>query len=80
MIYLEILGKYLSLSIEKWENQLPWWECALVGNQKINTNKIQPESQKLSDLDEETHSTIDKLKFDMRLKQAFISSPDYLKK
>jgi len=43
-----------------------WWECALVGDEKINTKKIVPESSKISDLDGETRSTVDKLRFDMR--------------
>lgn len=62
----EILGKFLHLSIEKWKNQMHWWECALVGDEKINTKKIQPESSKLSDLDDETGSTVRKMMFDMR--------------
>eukprot|EP00825_Cyclidium_porcatum_P048134 TRINITY_DN7979_c0_g1_i1.p1 TRINITY_DN7979_c0_g1~~TRINITY_DN7979_c0_g1_i1.p1 ORF type:complete len:335 (+),score=111.34 TRINITY_DN7979_c0_g1_i1:227-1231(+) len=62
-------GKYIHLEIMKWKNQWHWWECVLKGDTKINTQKIQPESSNLSDLDGETRGTVEKMMFDMKQKQ-----------
>ena len=36
---------------------MKWWECAIDGDEKIDTSKIEPENSKISDLDPETRST-----------------------
>lgn len=72
--------KTIHLSIEKWKNQMSWWDCAVSGHEKIDTKKINPESSNLSDLDGETRSTVEKMMFDMRQKQAGLPNSDELKK
>ena len=44
-------GKYLHINVEKWKKDSSWWNCAIQGDAEINTQKINPEPSKLSDLD-----------------------------
>jgi hypothetical protein len=44
-------GKYMHINIEKWKNQTSWWSTPIQGDVEINTQKINPEPSKLSDLD-----------------------------
>lgn len=73
-------GKYLHINVEKWKNQSSWWSCAIQGDVEINTQKINPEPSKLSDLDGETRSSVEKMMFDMRQKQQGLPSSDELQK
>jgi hypothetical protein len=63
----------ISLTIEKFEG-MSWWKSALVGDAEINTQKIQPENSKLSDLDGETRSTVEKMMLDQQRKAAGLPS------
>lgn len=76
----EFKGKYLHLSIEKWKNQTSWWSSPIEGHPEINTQKINPQPSKLSDLDPETRSTVEKMQFDMIQKQKGLPSSDQLQK
>lgn len=73
-------GKYIHISVQKWHNQNKWWDSAVVGDAKIDTTKIQPESSKLDELDGETRSTVEKMMFDMNQKKQGLPSSDELQK
>jgi len=57
----------LNVTIEKFEGQ-NWWKSMLQGDIEINTQKVEPENSKLSDLDGDTRSTVEKMMFDQAQK------------
>jgi hypothetical protein len=73
-------SKVVHLAVQKWVGQWHWWDCAIKGDAKIDTQKIQPEPSNLSDLDGETRATVEKMMFDQRQKQMGLPSSDELKK
>jgi hypothetical protein len=55
----------LQLTLQKFDT-MSWWDCILEGEPKLDTQKIEPENSKLSDLDGDTRSTVEKMMFDQQ--------------
>ncbi|KAL1206660.1 Protein BOBBER 1 [Cardamine amara subsp. amara] len=71
--------KMISILLTK-HDQMEWWRCCVKGEPEIDTQKVEPESSKLADLDPETRSTVEKMMFDQRQKQMGLPTSDELQK
>ncbi|KAI3830866.1 hypothetical protein MKX03_015571 [Papaver bracteatum] len=61
-------SKEISILLTK-QNQKDWWKYLVQGDPEIDIQKAEPETSKLSDLDPETRSVVEKMMFDQRQKQ-----------
>lgn len=50
----------LTLHLVK-KNKMEWWDCAVSGDEAIDTKSIRPENSTLDDLDDETQRTVRKM-------------------
>ncbi|KAI3917596.1 hypothetical protein MKW98_021358 [Papaver atlanticum] len=61
-------NKVISILLTK-QNQKDWWKYLMQGDPEIDTQKAEPETSKLSVLDPETRSVVEKMMYNQRQKQ-----------
>lgn len=62
-----ILNNKIEIELDKLKKH-EWWKCIIKGHPEIDTTKVKPNSEHISDLDSETRATIDKMLYDEKMK------------
>eukprot|EP01086_Lenisia_limosa_P002866 TRINITY_DN16946_c0_g1_i1.p1 TRINITY_DN16946_c0_g1~~TRINITY_DN16946_c0_g1_i1.p1 ORF type:complete len:164 (+),score=56.33 TRINITY_DN16946_c0_g1_i1:55-546(+) len=70
----------LEVYLEKLVQMQDWWRCVFIGDQEIDTTKIQPENAKLGDLDPTTRATVEKMMFDQQQKAQGLPTSEEIQK